>query len=73
MTYEYENMRRLIYGDDNDGEGGNACFVPVCEKCNRFVKADDLIKVSEFTGLSKEPNATCSKCGRTHMIFEGFI
>jgi len=66
MSGEYENTRRIQY------EGG-ATFVPVCEKCGRFVKHDSVIKTSEFYGLSKEPNATCSRCGRTHMLFEGFI
>lgn len=64
--YEYEGTRRIGY------EGG-AIFVPVCVKCGRFVKADKCVKVSELSGLSKEPNATCSKCGRVEMVFEGFI
>ena len=63
---EYESMRRVCYK-------GGASFVPVCEKCGRFVKADKIIFTSELSGLSKEPNATCSKCGRTYMLFEGFI
>ena len=63
--YEYEGVRRQCY------EGG-AIFVPVCEKCGRFVKADDTIKTNEIVGLFPDCNATCSKCGRTHMIFEGF-
>ena len=62
----YENMRRVSY------EGG-AQFIPVCEKCFRFVKADDEILINELSGLNDQPNATCSKCGRTKMIFEGFI
>ena len=62
---EYENTRRIEY------EGG-AIFVPVCEECHRFVKADDTVFTNDY-GLSPEPNATCSKCGRTHMLFEGFI
>jgi len=66
MDGEYPETRRIGY------EGG-ATFVPVCEKCGRFVKADKTILVSEGNGLSKEPNATCSKCGRTWMLFEGFI
>ena len=66
MANEYEGMRRICY------ESG-AQFVPVCEKCARFVKADETIKVSKGLGLSKDTNAECSKCGRTHMLFEGFI
>jgi len=65
--YEYENMRRVVYGEDK------ATFVPVCEKCSRFVKPDKSVLISEGAGLSKEPNATCKKCGRTHMLFEGFM
>lgn len=63
---DYENMYRIRY---NSG----ATFVPVCIKCGRFVKADKTVKISEGLGLSEEPNAKCSKCGRSHMLFEGFI
>jgi len=66
MDYTYENTRRVGY------EGG-ACFVPVCEKCFRYVRADDSIFVNDFAGLKDVPNATCSKCGRTKMLFEGFV
>ena len=65
--YEYENVRRVIYGD------GGATFIPVCQSCCRFVRADKTIKFNEIMGLSPDDNATCSKCGRTKMIFEGFI
>ena len=61
---EYENMRRVSYD-------GGAVFVPVCEKCGRFVKADNQIEINS-NGLKDQPNATCKKCGRTKMIFEGF-
>ena len=63
---EYHEMRRVCYQ-------GGAQFVPVCETCGRFVKADLKIRVSEGTGLSDETNAHCSKCGRTKMLFEGFV
>jgi hypothetical protein len=62
----YENMRRVVYEE-------GATFVPVCETCGRFVIADGSVQVNEITGLSPSCNATCSKCGRTHMVFEGFI
>lgn len=62
----YENMRRVQYD-------GGATFVPVCKKCGRFVKADKRILVNEMTGLKSGPTATCSKCGRTEMPFEGFL
>ena len=50
-----------------------ATFIRRCEKCNRFVKADSEIFVNEETGLRKAPNATCKKCGRVEMDFQGFI
>jgi hypothetical protein len=68
---DYENMRRIVYGDRVD-EFGQAIFVPVCETCGRFVKSDESISLS-CDGLSDEQNATCSKCGRTRMLFEGFF
>ena len=62
--YEFEGVRRIIYSND-------AVFVPVCSYCGRFVKADSSILISE-RGLVDQPNATCSKCGRIKMLFEGF-
>ena len=63
---DYEGVRRLVYGE-------GATFVPVCETCGRFVKADATIL---FNGLGEltpdKPNATCSKCGRIELLFEGF-
>jgi hypothetical protein len=64
MTGEYENTRRLVYGDED-----NATFIPVCEKCGRFVKADEIVFIND----RKKDNATCSKCGRTKMLFEGYM
>ena len=64
--YEYECVRRVVYGE-------GSTFVPVCEKCGRFVKADDSIMTNVATGKPSEPNATCSKCGRVSMPFEGYI
>lgn len=63
---QFEDFRNWI-----DYEGG-ATFVRRCQKCCRFVKADKEILVNEWSGLSKEPNATCKKCGRTRMLFAGF-
>ncbi len=62
---EYTEMKRLNYG--------GAVFIPVCIKCHRYVKPDDTVSVNEEYGLVKQPNATCSKCGRTWMHFEGFF
>ena len=67
---QYENTRRVSY--DCGDEFGSACFVPVCKTCGRFVKSDETISVDAET-LVDQPNADCSKCGRTKMIFEGFI
>ena len=66
MTHEYENLRRIQY------ESG-ATFVPVCEKCGRFVKHDKVIYLNGLGELRDEPTATCKKCGRIKMLFEGFI
>ena len=52
---------------------GGATFVRQCSRCNRFVKPDETIQTHEWHGLKKQPNATCSKCGRTTMLFIGFI
>ena len=65
MKYEYQNERYIQY------EGG-ATFVRRCEKCKRFVKPDDVIHI-KADGLVDKPNATCKKCGRTEMIFLGFM
>lgn len=67
----YENTRRVRYGSEDDPVG-RATFVPVCERCGRFVRADDSVMVNELSGLSPEANATCKHCGRTRMLFEGF-
>jgi RNA polymerase subunit RPABC4/transcription elongation factor Spt4 len=64
--FEYEEVRRITYGE-------GATFVPVCERCGRFVKPDQFILVNEVDGLKDQPNATCRKCGRTKMVFEGFV
>lgn len=63
--HDYPNTRRVTYED-------GACFVPVCEKCGRYVKPNKSIW-TKADGLAGEPNAWCSKCGPTHMIFEGFF
>jgi len=64
---DYEGLRRVVYGDDG------ATFVPVCRCCGRFVRADQVIYINDWSGLKPGPNATCAKCGRTEMLFEGFI
>ena len=64
--YDYPETRRVCY------EGG-ATFVPVCSTCGRYVTSDPTIQVQVGeAGLLPRPNATCSKCGRVEMPFEGF-
>ena len=69
MSHEYESVRRVVYGED---EYAGATFVPVCSLCHQFVRPDATIRFRNHT-IAKEPNATCSRCGRTEMLFEGFI
>lgn len=69
--FEYENLRRVGY--DCGDMIGKAVFVPVCSRCFRFVKPNKVIYVNELCGLKKEPNAKCSRCGDTEMLFEGFF
>jgi len=66
VPFEYEGVRRVAY------EGG-ATFVPVCPICGRFVKSDPVIITNEKVGLIDKENATCKKCGRVEMPFEGFL
>jgi hypothetical protein len=61
---EYENTRRITYGE-------GMTFVPVCEKCGRFVKAYKAVK-RDINGQPVGNNAVCKKHGRTKMIFEGY-
>ncbi len=67
--YEYEDLNRLAY---DCGENGHAIYLPVCPTCRRFVKADDSISTND-EGIVSKTNATCSKCGRVDMPFEGFF
>lgn len=64
--YRWANTRRIQY------EGG-ACFVPVCKNCGRYVKADETVVSDDDHGLHPQENCLCSKCGRSHMVFEGFF
>jgi len=54
-------------------EGGIPTFARVCPHCGRFVKADHSIKLFTMHPFVREPNATCSKCGRVEMPMEGFF
>lgn len=63
--YTYEGLRRVTYGDK--------WFIPVCPKCGRFVKSDDTIAVNGEGDYVRAENATCAKCGRVEMPFEGYF
>jgi hypothetical protein len=67
VSGEYDGMRRVVYGSNG------ASFIPVCEKCSRLVKADPVLIVHGDGRVKDVPNATCSKCGRTRMLFEGYV
>lgn len=68
--HDYENTRRVVYGGNGDGD---LCFLHVCEQCGRYVKADGSVLINGLGRLKDQPSATCSKCGRIKMFFEGFI
>jgi len=61
----YEGVRRVVYGE-------GATFIPVCPKCRRFVKADAR-RIFKGEDIAHTPDATCVKCGRVEMPFEGFM
>jgi len=69
-TQNYQEMRRVVYAGSPGI--GNAVFLPICDQCGRFIKADESVSVSEMDGLKDVPNATCSKHGRIKMVFEGY-
>lgn len=73
--HEYENGPRTGYSTPPTvyGEGSTGVFVRVCPKCGRFVKADGGISVNGLGEVKDEPNATCAKCGRVSMPFEGWF
>ena len=65
--YIWPELRRIVYGEDG------ATFVPVCAQCGRFVKADKEVYFNGLGELKRQPNATCARCGRVEMVFEGYI
>jgi DNA-directed RNA polymerase subunit RPC12/RpoP len=70
MMGSYEGMRRVVYGKGTEYDG--ATFVPVCSECGRFVGADETMRFVHET-IAPGPNATCKRCGRVEMLFEGFV
>lgn len=68
-TFEYPECRRIAFGEGDE----QAVFIPVCKNCGRFVKADETISFVYEGPPKDQPNATCKKCGRIQMIFEGYL
>ncbi len=60
--------RTITFGE---GEFEGMTFIPKCEKCGRYVRADREVKI-DFEGQPKGSNATCSQHGRVEMIFIGY-
>ena len=56
----------VAYGDEG------ATFWRKCPNCGRIVKADDTLPFNGLGEYMKGPNATCAKCGRVEMPFEGY-
>jgi hypothetical protein len=56
----------LRYGDEG------ATFIPVYPSCGRFVRADPSVTL-RGDGQPSGPNATCTRCGRVEMPFEGYV
>jgi len=65
-TFAYEQTRRVSYQ-------GGMVFIPVCPKCGKYVKADKTVMVNGLDEYIQQPNATCTKCGRVGMPFEGYV
>jgi hypothetical protein len=65
---EYVESPRVVYN--------GYCYVRICPKCGRFVKADDNVMgrgIDSDWIPARQPNATCKKCGRVEMPAEGFV
>jgi len=56
-----------------DVDGEDATFTRVCPKCGKYVKADAEAWFDYNGQPTKGPNATCKKCGRVQMEFEGYF
>lgn len=60
----FEKLRHRRYGQ--------LSFHAICPKCGEPVQADNSIDCIEG-GYVKQPNATCLKCGRVEMPFDGVV
>ena len=56
-----------------DVDGCDATFTRVCPTCGKFVEADEEAWFNGNGQPAKTPNATCKKCGRVQMEFEGYF
>jgi len=64
----------VFVGSPRMNYSNGACFIRVCPKCGRFVKADDGILINSLTEeILDLSNATCKKCGRVNMPLEGYF
>jgi len=52
---------------------GGALFLRKCPACGRIVKADNSVFANMLDEVSREPNASCSSCGRITMPFIGYF
>jgi hypothetical protein len=62
--FEYTDVHRIQYGD-------GATFIPICEKCRRFIKPPANIKF-DHQGQPIGLYANCTNCGATTMPWEGY-
>ena len=67
MMEQYQETSRITYGSEG------AMFIPVCSKCSRFVKANPEVTFDWRGQPVDMPNAKCSKCGETQMIWDGYL
>jgi ribosomal protein S27AE len=56
----------------NTDEEESLMFVRRCPKCGRIVKADKVVTVGGLHSQPLDDNATCAKCGRVAMDFQGY-
>lgn len=67
-----DNEIYIVYGNSKPDHRfkKRVAFIPKCNKCGSFVKADKTIKIN-INDLKDQSNATCNKCGRVKMIIDG--
>lgn len=60
-----DKLRHMAYG--------NLSFHAICQLCGEPVETDISIDIDAKGNFIKKPNATCHKCGRVEMPFDGTI